>query len=1015
MSDPIRESDPPLNTAGPHEEPGLLRTVVAPLLVALIALTWLGWYAYSSFRSTLRQEVANEMQSIAKLKNWQIDQWLLQSREAIALIVTEQFALQLEQWMASGMPNNGQKQSLLRQLAFQNETQARDVAILTAEQGQPILASAHFTVSEKMQLKAVQVANRGGLLIDDVVAFPLLNNESAVRVGVFGLIYSSGPTRKVLAVIHILLSPSQYLFPMLSQWPGTGTSAEAMLARPENKDIVFLNTLKRDSAGTTGVVRRPINTPDLLGAKGLRDGEGFYEGRDYRGLASVGYVLPVQGTPWLLIVKRDRSEVYASLNRAAAIVVSLSLLMLTICALWLSRRREMEIDLRQAFWQTRDLYENAPCGYYSTDANGLLRRVNRRVLLLMGYDRDELIDRRPVEDLMTTPSRILYQQHSKQLLEQGFINDLELEFRRKDGSVFPGHLSMTVHKDKQGRFLETRSTIVDMTYRKHAETAQRRYGRALRLLSECNLRLAHAEDENTILNAVCELLVKTGGYRMAWVGIAMHDQERSVLPVSIAGYDRGYVAALNLSWAADTPSGRGPTGTAIREGKTQINQSFKTNPRMAPWTEAAFLRGYQSSVSLPLRGRQEVFGVLTMYSEEPEAFEPDEVELLEELAGNFAFGIESLRLREANQMAEESLQGQESLIRTVLDSLPIGVVITDAAGRVVKSNPASGQIWGQPFPPGSPWRIEHQRLNLKTGQWMDSDQTPLSNTWLFDGPISNAMFRLQLPDGGHKTVLSSIVPLQTAHGQPIGAISVVQDITELHAVEEELRGSRETLRQMAVHQSNAREEERKHLARELHDELGQLLTGVKMDLSWLASIVAESEPACQKVREMNQLIDHTLAAVRRISADLRPVMLDELGLKAALEWMTEEFETRHRHISCELVFDLQHYQPSPQVSITVYRIIQEGLTNVARHSGATTVDIFVTWQAQDALMISVSDNGRGLPVSAKTQQGFGLMGMKERVHSLGGVFKISSESGQGLALEVCLPLHLNTERMEPDA
>jgi diguanylate cyclase (GGDEF)-like protein len=189
---------------------------------------------------------------------------------------------------------------------------------------------------------------------------------------------------------------------------------------------------------------------------------------------------------------------------------------------------------------------------------------------------------------------------------------------------------------------------------RESESHTSRLNRSLKLLSDCNMALVRTEEENQLLSEICRLIVMRGGYLLAWVGFAEHDEAKTVRPVAQAGFEKGYLNSVNVTWA-DTERGRGPTGTAIRTGLPNINQDYLDNPLMAPWREAALQRGYRSSIALPLIGNKGVLGALTLYSQEPFAFSSEEVQLLEELAGDLAYGIETLRTRAEHKRAEEQL------------------------------------------------------------------------------------------------------------------------------------------------------------------------------------------------------------------------------------------------------------------------------------------------------------------------------------------------------------------------
>ncbi|MDA8092885.1 MAG: EAL domain-containing protein [Betaproteobacteria bacterium] len=195
----------------------------------------------------------------------------------------------------------------------------------------------------------------------------------------------------------------------------------------------------------------------------------------------------------------------------------------------------------------------------------------------------------------------------------------------------------------------------DITDGDLARQAQIRLARAFRLLSDCNTALVRATEEDLLLDDICRLAVEIGGYSMCWVGFAERDMAKTVRPVARFGDGDGYVDEVKITWA-DEPRGQGPVGTAIRQARAVVNPHCLTNLKMDPWRAAALAQGYQSSIALPLTGQQRVLGALTIYSREPYAFNPEEVALLEELANNLAYGIESLRTRFEHEEALRRLE-----------------------------------------------------------------------------------------------------------------------------------------------------------------------------------------------------------------------------------------------------------------------------------------------------------------------------------------------------------------------
>lgn len=187
----------------------------------------------------------------------------------------------------------------------------------------------------------------------------------------------------------------------------------------------------------------------------------------------------------------------------------------------------------------------------------------------------------------------------------------------------------------------------------------RKTNRVLRTLSECSHTLIRAKDELELMKDICRIVVDFGGYRLAWVSFAEDNREKILLPVAHWGYEEGYLEGLNLTWA-DTERGRGPTGREIRNGAPSVFQNILTNPDFEFWREEALKRGYASAVAMPLKGEDKPFGVLSICAAEPDAFDQDELRLLEELANDLAFSIMTLRMRnEREQLRKALLQAQK--------------------------------------------------------------------------------------------------------------------------------------------------------------------------------------------------------------------------------------------------------------------------------------------------------------------------------------------------------------------
>lgn len=271
--------------------------------------------------------------------------------------------------------------------------------------------------------------------------------------------------------------------------------------------------------------------------------------------------------------------------------------------------------------------------------------------------------------------------------------------------------------------------------------------------------------------------------------------------------------------------------------------------------------------------------------------------------------------------------------------------------------------------------------------------------------ILESEYRMKNVQGEWRWFLSrNVIFKETSAGNPQLILGIAQDITERKKADEELSQSREQLRVLLAHLQSVREEERTRISREIHDELGQSLTALKIDLSWLAKrLTTGQEVLVEKASDMSRLIDLNIQTVKRIAAELRPGLLDDLGLTAALEWQAEEFEQR-QGIRCALKISPSDMTLDRDISTAIFRIFQETLTNVVRHAKAGLISVVLTKKAQ-GLTLTVHDDGRGITKKQiDSPTSIGLIGMEERVKFLGGTFEIRGARNKGTTVKVFIPL-----------
>jgi two-component system sensor histidine kinase UhpB len=360
------------------------------------------------------------------------------------------------------------------------------------------------------------------------------------------------------------------------------------------------------------------------------------------------------------------------------------------------------------------------------------------------------------------------------------------------------------------------------------------------------------------------------------------------------------------------------------------------------------------------------------------------------------------------RQAEEDLERLNRHHQLVLNSAGEGIYGTDQDGRTTFINPAGAKMlgWevsdliGRPmhevihhsYPDGSPYPREvcPMKAGLEEGRLVHTDR--------------DVFWR---KDGTNFPVEYVSTPIRE-RGDVVGVVVVFKDTTERKRAEAQLQDSVIRLRTLSRRMEGIREEERTRIARELHDELGVGLTCLKIDLSRLGHLFGDKPPALggigidERIRSMKEQVDATIASVQRIVAELRPGVLDDLGLAAAIEWQCRDFQ-RRTGIVCTCTLSHDDLQLDREQGTAVFRICQEALTNVARHAGATVVHVEL--EERDGIVkLEVRDNGRGVPEEKLSHpKSFGLLGMRERAGLLGGDLIIQPGLKGGATISLRLP------------
>ncbi len=391
------------------------------------------------------------------------------------------------------------------------------------------------------------------------------------------------------------------------------------------------------------------------------------------------------------------------------------------------------------------------------------------------------------------------------------------------------------------------------------EESLRQANRALHTIGDCNQAMIRATDEAELLSTVCRIVVDVGGYRLAWVGYAEEDDYCSVRPVAQAGFEKGYLETLKISWA-DVERGRGPTGTAIRTGQPALARNLFDDPAFAPWREEALKRDFASALGLPLIVGGKSLGALTIYSAVSNAFDAAETALLSELAGDLAYGIEALRTKAGHRRAEDELRESQSRLQLATQASNIGLWDWNFDTNEVYLSPE--------------WKDQLGYADAEISNRLDEWQSRLHpddrvgtlaalKAYLEEGGPANfeTEFRLRHKNGSYRWIYTRAQLLRDGAGRPARLTGCHVDVTQHKQLEEQFR----------------------HVQK--MEAIGQLAGGVAHDFNNLLTVIQGNASLLQDAKYLSEqdvgLIRQITGAAERAAGLTRQLLL--FGRKQVLQ------------------------------------------------------------------------------------------------------------------------------------
>jgi len=639
----------------------------------------------------------------------------------------------------------------------------------------------------------------------------------------------------------------------------------------------------------------------------------------------------------------------------------------------ITERKQSENALRQQKEILQTIFDHIPVMICFIDRTGNMQLVNHEFERTIGWTAEEIVRDR-IDVLSECYPDPVAQAHVFEFVADGSARWEDFRTRVKDGHIIDTSWANINLSDGTSIGIGK-----DITERKRADR-----------FSEAAASLSHGLSGATSFREAANLISDVADNLIGWdaCNLQLYDTQTDTVQVILA------IDSINGERKDVTPTASLPLSvksrSAIEHGPELI---VRTPPLSFEETAVPFgdtSRPSACIMTVPIHYGTGVLGVLSIQSYEWKAYDQLSLKDLQSLADLCGEALNRIR-------AEQSLFESEERFRQIAENLEDIIWVVDTGeNRVLYVNPSYETIWKRSI------ESVYQRNTSYLDAVHPDDRSRVKRLMkerLADASCTSFEYRILTPDDSIRWIRSRSFPIRDAEGRPYRIAGVAEDITERKAAETALRDYSRRL-------MDAQESERMHIARELHDEIGQVLTAVRMNLQSLEQNAQSPNDVAEGIR----VIDEALKRVRDLSLELRPSLLDDLGLGAATRWYVDRF-ARRAGVKAELQIDFEgsELRLLREVETACFRILQEALTNIGRHAHAKQISVLLTI-VDSQLLLSVKDDGVGLEASSLAtgtfQSTLGLRGMEERALAVSGNFEIISALSQGTEVRVTFPISL---------
>jgi PAS domain S-box-containing protein len=672
----------------------------------------------------------------------------------------------------------------------------------------------------------------------------------------------------------------------------------------------------------------------------------------------------------------------------------------------ITEQKLAEAQLRHSEEEYRALFELAGTAKGQADPHtGRLLCVNQRLCDMMGYTREELLGMSFFD--ITHPDDHAIDQETYRLLviEGGTHRSFNKRYIHKNESIVFAHIELSLIRDHAGKPLHYVASIQDMTQR-HAAEARIQF----------QAELLHAVQQAVIATDLNGKITYWNQQAEALYGWPADEViGRNIVDVNVSPAQADQAADI-MGALAQGKMWTGEFQVQRRDGSLFIAE-VTDSPVIDEAGNVVGVIGISQDITERRRLQQNERMLASIGQLLVQTLSVDErigalANLLVEQFGDICT---ILLVNESGEMthfkAAHRDPGMQPLMKELAEFSPIKNPVSATSQALHSGQPIFMPVVPKDFKQKTAANSRHAMIREQLG-FHSMITVPLIARGVTLGVISVA--RTAKQPNYHQQDFTLMTEVARSAAMYLDNVRLLEQTQNLNVELEqrvllrtvELEESQRQLRQLTARVQSMREEDRRRIAREVHDVIGQLLTSLKMKAGWLDLRLTEAgSPLAEHTRSMIQMLNDAFGSVRQIATDLRPTLLDDMGLIAAMEWQVEDFQ-RHSGVQARFDSTLDTAPLNTDAATAVFRILQEALTNVARHASASRVNVTVEEDHRGWLVLQIQDNGRGIPPEALQQtHSLGLVGMRERINLLGGEFKISGENNHGTSVTIRVPMN----------